>query len=861
MEKFKKKIRSLSGSKKDKSRFINSKNELVSCTKSIPIQKLLESSTVRLFQNCLIVWLDKNINDTKTDDFRNNIIALRRAVNCINLFNTIESCLDFIRNIQDETVFMIISGVCNRTDISIIHDLSQLSSIYIFYEKKCEHFEGIQKWPKVRNIYTDLSFLSEAIKQAAYECDRNTIPISFIDMNDNVSNENFVKFTFTQLVKEIVLSLKLKENNIHGFITYYRTKLVDNVIELKNINKFGREYEDYVPIWWYTYPCFLASMLNRALRTMDVITLIKMDFFICDLHHYIVKQNINRQNSVPFIVYRGQGLLQKDFDQLKKVQNQFIAFNNFLLASKFRTVAMNFARQAATLNGFIGVVFCITVDPVNDSISYANIHDATYYPTGEDFIFSINSLFRIGQIKRILKGNIRIWQVELILTSSNDSQVKLLNERVSSLINFHHTGWCRLSEFFIHQNQLNKSRETCDTLMTRINDEVENGYLYYQLGLIKFHEQEYSEAKSNFNLSLQILKRHCSSKHTDIAPCYNQIGLIYEATGEYSQAISFFEKAMEIYEESLLIDNVILKDLYIHMAKVYFLIDDYPKSLLYYEKVIQMYNTLLWNHSDIVICYQNMALIYEKMNKYSKAISYLEKTLPLLKENSSDIAKVHINIGTLYKNLEEHSIALTSFDKAFQIYQEILSDYHPDLSVCYNNIGMIYFQRGHFLKALSFYEKAHEIYRRSIPLNPSDLAKSYSDHGAVYEKIGNYTKALLYYKKTLETYQQIHPINYHDLAMTFNKIGLIYFQTREYPAALACHEKALDICRKNLSQNHSELVFSYICLGDVYDKMDSRSEARSFYKSALDIGEVDSSSVNHICPERWNYVLKTLKDK
>jgi len=50
------------------------------------------------------------------------------------------------------------------------------------------------------------------------------------------------------------------------------------------LKEFENAYDKYSPIWWYTRECFVYKMLNKALRTENIDILIKMDFFIRDLH-------------------------------------------------------------------------------------------------------------------------------------------------------------------------------------------------------------------------------------------------------------------------------------------------------------------------------------------------------------------------------------------------------------------------------------------------------------------------------------------------------------------------------------------------------------------------------------------------
>ena len=92
---------------------------------------------------------------------------------------------------------------------------------------------------------------------------------------------------YTQILKEILLSIKFGKQHFDEFIQYCREALADNEGALNNVKKLERQYGEQTPIWWYTYPCFLYPMLNRALRMMDADLIVRMGFFIGDLHRQI----------------------------------------------------------------------------------------------------------------------------------------------------------------------------------------------------------------------------------------------------------------------------------------------------------------------------------------------------------------------------------------------------------------------------------------------------------------------------------------------------------------------------------------------------------------------------------------------
>jgi hypothetical protein len=131
----------------------------------------------------------------------------------------------------------------------------------------------------VKGVFTDITSICEKMKQAAQECDQNSISISFIKTTDGLSKENLDQldesFMYTQILKEILLTIHFEQEHINQFLTYCREQFIGNGIELRNVEKLEEEYHSHQPIWWYTYQCFLYSMLNRALRTMEVNIIIK----------------------------------------------------------------------------------------------------------------------------------------------------------------------------------------------------------------------------------------------------------------------------------------------------------------------------------------------------------------------------------------------------------------------------------------------------------------------------------------------------------------------------------------------------------------------------------------------------------
>ncbi|CAF1288644.1 unnamed protein product [Adineta steineri] len=735
------------------------------------------SEHTHIIQNFRVIWLDSNIDTINNSDSINTLMKLRQVVNTVETFTDVNKCLNSINDIDDEKIFMILSGRFGQTIISDVHSIFSLHSIYIFCSNKTQHEQWTQQWCKIKGVFTDITPICEVLKQAAHECAHNSVSLGFISLNDTVIDRSLdhldKSYMYTQILKEILLTIPFKSEHMKEFFTYCRKKLLlNNNIELKNVDKIEHEYHDRKPIWWYTYQCFLYSTLNKALRTMEVDLIIKLGFFIQDLHKHIVQlhaeQYGGQNNSDVFTVYRGQSLSETDFNQLISTQGGLLSFNNFLSTSKNRNVSLAFARRTINSSNKIGVLFIMKIDPMIRSTPFANIINTSAFKKEDEILFSMHSVFRIGEAKQIDGPDSRLWKVKLTLTCDTDPQLHRLTQHIRTETFSSSIGWHRLGQLLIKLDQFDKAQQVFEIILNQSNDQGEKGNIYHMLGIIKNNQGKYFEAIEVYEKSNEINHEIQWQTYSYLASFYNNIGLVFDNMGEYSAALSSHEKAVEIYCNS------------------------FPS-----------------NHLDVAYSHNNIGRIYNKMGEYSKALSSHEKALEIKKKNlppdHPSLASSFNNIGLVYSNIGEYSKALSSHEKALEIKLKILPSDHPSLASSYNNIGLIYDKLGEYSAALSSHEKALEIKQKTLRSKHPHLATTCSNIGGVYFKMYEYSKALLYYEMAHEIYYNSLPSYHPGLATSYNNIGWVYRSMGEYPKALSYFESALEIRRHSLPANHPDI--------------------------------------------------------
>ncbi|CAF3297750.1 unnamed protein product [Rotaria socialis] len=654
---------------------------------------------------------------------------------------------------------MIISDALDKNIVSLIHDIIQLDAIYIFGGNRPGREQWGNEWPKFKGIFTQMSLMCECLQQTARRCDQDSITLSFAPVSSTASSQhNHDKldqsFMYTQLLKEIFLEIgNFGPQAIQELGKYCREQSVNT----SDIAKVEQEYCDHTPIWWYTAPYFLYPMLNRALRILEVDMILKMGFFICDLHRRI--QQLHSEQSVGqqecFTVYRGQELSQESFEKMMQIKDGLMAFNNFLSTSTDREISFAFAHSNSFNLDLIGILFEISIDSRTSSAPFVHLtNDMTYFPTEEEVLFLMHTVFRIGEIEQIEENN-RLWQVKLAVTSDNDPQLCTLTERIRQELG-DSAGWSRLGILLGKLGQSDKAEEVYQMLLDQETNDSEKATLYNNLGFSKCLQAN------------EIQQRSLPANHPDLAASYNLIGLVYGHMGEYSKALSFYEKANEIWQKSSSPSHPDLATSYSNIGSAYDSIAEYSTALLFYEK----------------------------------ALAIREKTLPPCHPN---LATSCNNIGAVYDITGEYAKALSFYEKALEILEKTLPSNHPNLATFYSNIGLVYDSMKEYSKAFSFYEKALEIREKTLPPDHADLAYSYNNIGLLYEHMGACPTSLSFYEIANEIYQKRLPSNHPDLAASYYNIGVMYKNMREFEKAFTFCERAVIIGQSSLRPNHPNL--------------------------------------------------------
>ena len=668
-----------------------------------------------IVQDFILVWLDAK-SSQNAGDFQYTITQLRKTVNTIMLFTNENACLNFIEKRRDEQIFLIVSGTLGCTFVPQIHKFVRVDSIYVFCGKP-EYHKWAGNWNKIKLVSNQIERICKSLEEDIVQCQGDESPPSIIGPNDS-SNQTLDQiepsFIYSQLIKEVILEMIYDDKAKDEFVKYCNVIFSKNQEELEIVHEFQQYYDKHSPIWWYTRECFIYQMLNRGLRTVDIDIIVIMSFFIKDIHQNIEEIYSKRSKKMgPFVVYRGQGMLNDEVNKLRNNVHGLLTFNSFLSTSESLTTAMTFARKRANRSNKIPVLFEIEFDPVLTSVPFALVNDVSYYKKKEnEILFSMHTVFQINEVKKNDDDN--LVKVKLKSVCKDDLQIMRLAEQIRREIG-EGAAIDRLGRLMIKLSEFEKAEAVYALLLelTPETDERTIAWIWNQFGYINYMQNKYSDAQSYYDNAIKIQEKLRPSADLDLAATYSNKGLLITSCGDNTDALLYHEKARDIR-----------------------------------EKLLEV------NHPDLAATYCNIGLEYDRRKNFVTALAYYEKTRKIyqsLSPNHPWLATIYHNIGCTQVSMKEYAAGLDNLLKAREIQKLALPSNHPSIASVCSTIASVYREIGDQSNALKFYEEASDIETRAPSVNHSALATTHYNMSLVLNDLEQHDAAVYHAELAVQT--------------------------------------------------------------------------------------------------------------
>ncbi|CAF2626878.1 unnamed protein product [Rotaria sp. Silwood2] len=628
-----------------------------------------------------LVWLDPAADDTVEDKEGQQL--LRTSINHLRKFKDAEKCEHYIQNVsKSDRIIFIVTGRLGQEIMPRIHQLRQISSIYIYCMEKSYHEEWSKEFTKVRGVIVELEDLVAKIRLDQTTRIRNKVdePLSISIFDPNIDSGQWTigsntQFIYSQLLIDFFLRMKSTTKDKTDLISLCQKEYLNNKPELAVVYEFQRDYQPERALWWFTRDSFLSRLLNKALRVQNTNLLLLFRFFI----HDIERQLRSYQCTSVMYVYRSQLMSDEELQIFKDSIGKFIAMNSFLSTILNRDQAINFVKTLLPVNELQHTLFEIEADPqLATSKPFANI-TAYGYNAYEEVLFMAGSIFRLIDV--CCDGD-QIWIIRMKLCNEDDQNLKTTFDYIKKNQNEE----TNLFSFINILQRLEKFDEA-ENYCLRLSDEIpRNEYdlavCYDILGSLAHKKNDLEKSITWYKKSIECATRSPQLRNPRLTTTYTAIAAIYRQKGDYKQALELYNKALTTAKEVFGEEHLCIAEYYTNVGTVYQNAKQWFEALDYYVKaLVILYKQSSMEHTQISLLLNNMADCHADLGLYDLALAHYKLSLETLEASqlpqNRHMATTFQKIGCVYEKKNDFQQTLSNYERAVSIYRHALLPTHP----------------------------------------------------------------------------------------------------------------------------------------------------------------------------------------
>lgn len=307
----------------------------------------------------------------------------------------------------------------------------------------------------------------------------------------------------------------------------------------------------------------------------------------------------------------------------------------------------------------------------------------------------------------------------------------------------------------------------------------------------------------------------------DLIQAYIAASDLYASKGNYQELLQTSRRGLELADR---LDDWEYREYFLgNLSKAYYGLSDYVHSLEYSHRALDLARKLGDANAEQRRL-GGIGINYMELNNYSSALEFLEQALKISRQlKSKGSEDIHLgNIGRLYTRLGQYPQALKYLNEAAAIAKKI--GYLRGLGFNLTNIGFTYISSGEPNKAVQSLLQAERIVEDKHLLGYINVYL-----GAAEFKRGN-SRSMDYLQRALQIAEEIGDKKLEALAL--NYLGGTQLKNGQPSKAAQSHSRALSIGEQ---KDIAWVIWdAHAGLGAVYEKQGDFQKAEDAYKRAVD---------------------------
>ena len=200
------------------------------------------------------------------------------------------------------------------------------------------------------------------------------------------------------------------------------------------------------------------------------------------------------------------------------------------------------------------------------------------------------------------------------------------------------------------------------------NNEIGIGSMLTFLGIIDAKQGRIAQSMDKYHKALDLFGKN--NYERGLGTVHNAIGVLDGRRGKHVEAIKHFVTALKLFEKINDKDGIV--NTYLKLGVINEQSNNLEVALEYYHETMLQINKWKIKGTQPMYVFNNIGVVYAKMNMMDSALKYFEIALAGTTEPSFEDVRILTlnNMGILYDKENNDSKALYYFDKAIQITKD-----------------------------------------------------------------------------------------------------------------------------------------------------------------------------------------------
>jgi tetratricopeptide (TPR) repeat protein len=274
---------------------------------------------------------------------------------------------------------------------------------------------------------------------------------------------------------------------------------------------------------------------------------------------------------------------------------------------------------------------------------------------------------------------------------------------------------------------------------------VESGHSLWSLGMLRYQQGQYSQAKDLFIRSLNILQQS-SAPPTDVSVVLDDLATIYTREQQWALAKQTYERALDIDRRVLGDDHPRVAQRLENLATVAQNMGELKQAeALYLDALRREEHAYGDKHFETTVFKSNYGLLLQREGRLAEAEpllrSVLDMRLSLLGPDHYMLGYSRVSLAMLLHDKGDLGGADSQFRQALSIYDKSLPDNHQYRASLLTHFARLLVDRGKIDEALAKSNEAIKIWAATLPATSPPLAQAHAIHAYALEHAGKSPEA------------------------------------------------------------------------------------------------------------------------